>query len=65
MQRYLVQGSAIQDPMGPYVAWTDVQSMNEELGSFVETLLTQVTEGGLSKTQAMGALNSFIRLSMA
>ena len=65
MNRFNVQGQVHQDREGEFVKFSEVEEMRDSLSAFFENLFDEATEQGLTKDQALGALNAFFKLTLA
>ena len=65
MVRFDAKGYAVQEANGDFVLFNEVQELTSSTTEFVNNLLEQVTEGTLSKQEALNALKVMFKLSLS
>ena len=64
MIRYKASGVINQEPNGEFIYYDDVLKLRAETIEFVCVLLDKTTNGELSKSKALDALNVFFKFSI-
>jgi len=65
MVRFYAKGYAVQEANGDFVLFNEVQELTSSTTEFVNNLLEQVTEGTLSKQEALNALKVMFKLCLS